>query len=327
MESAILIVWDKGLFTIEPLRQYLPLMKGTLSHQFAFCNSILGVGGSEGVLPLMTHSKKNRTSLGEGFTSQVKVQPLPQPLTSSPNQSTQNISPVSLPRPLLPTNEADVEKYFDQLNEWFSEELPTDYDQAREWIWVNCNSYEKMHALMYLHGELDFSEWLKLLGEFWQSCDNIGVYAGDLLWIIREWLDEPHSTIPELMDNDDPAAYDALPDQITIFRGCGPLNKGGHSWSLDRDVAARFPFLARYATDSPMLLTATISKCRAAAMKVGAGSKRSSSLAFLNPLGRSKRSPSVLLVRLHQATTMKSQQAAPMRRVNLSDMISDRFAV
>lgn len=38
------------------------------------------------------------------------------------------------------------------------------------------------------------------------------------------------------------SVYDWLPDEFTIYRGCGPLNKGGFSWSLDRDVAAWFPF-------------------------------------------------------------------------------------
>lgn len=46
------------------------------------------------------------------------------------------------------------------------------------------------------------------------------------------------------------------------------MNKGGFSWTLDRNVAAWFPFAARYRADKPMLLTATIPKARAAAAKL-----------------------------------------------------------
>lgn len=45
----------------------------------------------------------------------------------------------------------------------------------------------------------------------------------------------------------------------------------GFSWSLDRRTAAKFPFMTRYSTDEPRLLTATISKNRAAALKLDRG--------------------------------------------------------
>jgi hypothetical protein len=64
-------------------------------------------------------------------------------------------------------------------------------------------------------------------------------------------------------------AFDALPDEITIYRGCGPMNEFGYSWTLDRTVAEAFPFKARYTTKYPTLLTTTIKKTRAAALKLG----------------------------------------------------------
>jgi len=42
----------------------------------------------------------------------------------------------------------------------------------------------------------------------------------------------------------------------------------GWSWSLKRDVAAKFPFYGRYQTEVPLLLTARIPKSRAAALKL-----------------------------------------------------------
>jgi hypothetical protein len=70
------------------------------------------------------------------------------------------------------------------------------------------------------------------------------------------------------MTKDEFTAFDALPDKITIYRGCGPRNKAGWSWSLSREKAVRFPFMSRYWSDKPTLLTATISKWRAAALKL-----------------------------------------------------------
>jgi hypothetical protein len=53
-----------------------------------------------------------------------------------------------------------------------------------------------------------------------------------------------------------------------IYRGCGPHNVRGFSWSLSRETAMKFPFSARYHTEVPMLLTARIPKSRAAALKL-----------------------------------------------------------
>jgi len=71
-----------------------------------------------------------------------------------------------------------------------------------------------------------------------------------------------------MMNDEERAAFEALPEPITISRGCGAKNMFGCSWSLDRKIAARFPFSSRYWTDEPKLLTAAISKYRAAALKL-----------------------------------------------------------
>jgi hypothetical protein len=42
-----------------------------------------------------------------------------------------------------------------------------------------------------------------------------------------------NSNIPEMMNQSERAALHGLPDTITIYRGCGPVNKAGCSWTLD----------------------------------------------------------------------------------------------
>jgi hypothetical protein len=50
------------------------------------------------------------------------------------------------------------------------------------------------------------------------------------------------SVIPELMNDEERTAFEALPEQITIYWGCGPKNMFGFSRSLNRQIAAKFPF-------------------------------------------------------------------------------------
>jgi hypothetical protein len=47
------------------------------------------------------------------------------------------------------------------------------------------------------------------------------------------------------MESAEADAYRALPDRLTIYRGCCERNLLGASWSLERETAARFPLLHR----------------------------------------------------------------------------------
>lgn len=160
---------------------------------------------------------------------------------------------------------------FDHFEERLDEELSSNLPEARDWIEKNCGSHEKLPAVLHLHGQMDFKDWLTLLGETWTSCDNVGANSDELLWVFNHWLDDPLITIPELMTDKEKAVLRSLPEWITIYRGCGPTNRGGLSWSLSRDVAAEFPFMRRYCTEQPLLLTATVSKHRVAALKLDRG--------------------------------------------------------
>jgi hypothetical protein len=74
------------------------------------------------------------------------------------------------------------------------------------------------------------------------SCDNVGRNRDFILERVATSRVDPRTTIPELMDEEDKAALDVWPDRLTIYRGCGPNNKDGFSWSLNRKAAQSFPF-------------------------------------------------------------------------------------
>jgi hypothetical protein len=107
------------------------------------------------------------------------------------------------------------------------------------------------------------------IGHAWVDCDNIARYRQYLAIYFgtprRDYLDA-------MMTPDEIAEHRRLPEVLTIYRGCYPINKNGLSWSLGRTVAAHFPFLSRYrrSGEAPILLTGRVRKARVV-IKLGRG--------------------------------------------------------
>jgi hypothetical protein len=71
-----------------------------------------------------------------------------------------------------------------------------------------------------------------------------------------------------MMTLDEQAAYMALPERVTIYRGCSARRLTGASWSLDPDVARGFPTLSGYCVSDPVLITARVHKDNILALKL-----------------------------------------------------------
>ena len=71
-----------------------------------------------------------------------------------------------------------------------------------------------------------------------------------------------------MMDEPERAAYRKLPKVVRMFRGCGPRNRKGFCWSLEREVAEKFPSLSRYLQAKPMLLTGEVSRDKVIALQL-----------------------------------------------------------
>jgi hypothetical protein len=136
-------------------------------------------------------------------------------------------------------------------------------DAAREYVYRYGDSYNRMEYVMAFKNRLNRSNWLTLLGEVLPDCDNLCSYYN----LLRRTL-KTAGPIREMMTPEENAAYDALPDKVTIYRGCGQANMIGMSWSLDKDTANSFPYTHRYKVRDPLLLTATVSKCKILAVKL-----------------------------------------------------------
>lgn len=128
------------------------------------------------------------------------------------------------------------------------------------------DSYTRMQVLVELGFLMPLDEWLVVLGREWTCCDNIGKYYA----LLRRMMPDG-GPLRQMMTSDEQAAYDALPDRLTVYRGCGAANKRGASWSVSRSVATRFPFLMRYRAADPLLITAAVLKRRVLAVKLDRG--------------------------------------------------------
>lgn len=99
----------------------------------------------------------------------------------------------------------------------------------------------RAHALWKIaveHGaEIDNETYWGLVGGVWVDSENI--YQNEEEW---EYLFESERPGREhMMDEEEQAALAALPDTLTVYRGCHrELNEDGLSWTLDRDRAAWF---------------------------------------------------------------------------------------
>jgi hypothetical protein len=128
-----------------------------------------------------------------------------------------------------------------------------------------CNSYNRMRTLIDLAERgMRMGSWLRLLGEEWEVCDDISDWQMEL----AQFIDGYAPALP-MMTASERRVFHALPETVTVYRGCGPDNQYGISWSLSREIAAGFPFLNRYMQAEPLLVTATVAKDDILAYKNG----------------------------------------------------------
>jgi hypothetical protein len=132
-----------------------------------------------------------------------------------------------------------------------------------------CNSYNRLPTLLDLQWSVSAADWLRLLGDEWSSCDNVGQCLDDLEESPLASLSPGDPDRRFLMNESELGVFDALPEEVTIWRGCYASNKWGLSWSLDRQAASRFPLLHRYKQErQPLLVKARIAKADVLMLKL-----------------------------------------------------------
>jgi hypothetical protein len=126
-----------------------------------------------------------------------------------------------------------------------------------------CDSYTRLRTLLLLTFKMHESSFYRLLGEYWCTFDNtssqLEMLADLLLW---------KTPVEKMMTHKERRLLAALPDRITIYRGCGKKNIRGISWTLNRRLAEAFPFFGRFRVERPLLVAASVDKRDVAALKI-----------------------------------------------------------
>ena len=129
-----------------------------------------------------------------------------------------------------------------------------------------CNSYSRLPRLLEIATMADRDAWLVMLGQMW-GFDNVSEYQDILLKYLRK-----RTPARQMMDPNELEVYENLGDEVTIYRGCYSSNRRGICWSLDRDAAARYPFMDRYVQPgTPLLVEGVVNKGKIIAVKLNYG--------------------------------------------------------
>ena len=146
------------------------------------------------------------------------------------------------------------------------------YQDALKLLYKNYDSYSRLAGLLELRGQVRDKTWLRLLGHVWNTCDNVSDHWMELSECLDpmmfDFMTPDNNHIPPMMNKKEQAFLGSLPERVTIYRGCGPVNRWGWSWTLSREVAEQFPRLRRFKTDKPLLLTAEIDRSFISAVKL-----------------------------------------------------------
>jgi hypothetical protein len=128
-------------------------------------------------------------------------------------------------------------------------------DEIYRWT----DSYSRLPTLLSYWGETSAPCFFEVLGEVWSVCDNISQYARQLDRIFKS---ASRANLDCMMTGEELVAFQELPDEVTAYRGAYPCNANGFSYSMDCEIAGRFPTLNRYriAGEHPVLITAKIPK-------------------------------------------------------------------
>lgn len=134
-----------------------------------------------------------------------------------------------------------------------SKSISLTLDDARQALEF-CNSYDRARTLWALSWELPVPDWLTLLGDEWSVCDNLWRYRRQFLRILN--MASP-AELQLMMTTEEREAHARLPERFVAYRGCYPHNRNGLSYTLDKDIAQRFPTLNRYRQEGQDALLVT----------------------------------------------------------------------
>lgn len=138
-------------------------------------------------------------------------------------------------------------------------------------MWRIADKPERMrcfHKIVFdlpdnLEGEVFWHEFWRI----WETSENLNEDEDYIPALVEYGLDlgDPHSA----MEDDEKAAFEAMPDEIVIYRGAiAELNEDGWSWTTDRAKAHWFAKRG-FGGEERVVLKATVAKANVLAYLTG----------------------------------------------------------
>ena len=124
-------------------------------------------------------------------------------------------------------------------------------------IWLRPRPL-RPQCFLDIQSELTDREYWRLLAEVWIDAEGVGYNR--LAWL--RLFSSSRSHKHELMTPEEHAVFDALPEQVRVYRGAPLKHARGMSWTTALEVAERF---ARTSSSDGMVHTTTIPKAKAIA--------------------------------------------------------------
>lgn len=141
-----------------------------------------------------------------------------------------------------------------RLKQQYLAEATREQDWSR-YVWLHERPY-RLDAFVNVADELDDAQYWSLLAHIWVDSENI--WQNLALWQLSLRCDRPARE--HFMDETERRDFDALPEVLTVYRGCSALvNEQGLSWTLEADRAVWFA--QRFGPASPLVLTGQVAKC------------------------------------------------------------------
>lgn len=100
-------------------------------------------------------------------------------------------------------------------------------------VW--CGSHERLGELLHLLRRAGARTFWNALAEWWTLCDDTWPHRPELLRQLRR-----HGPGRNYLPARDRSFLDALPERVTIYRGCSRSRVRGVSWTTDPEIAAGF---------------------------------------------------------------------------------------
>ena len=98
-------------------------------------------------------------------------------------------------------------------------------------------SEKTLENLLELADCVDDDEFMAVFAQAWPDCDNTWSYRDELRHLLMYHC---RADFLHHLSEDDLAFYNALPDEITVYRGCDASRVYGLSWTTDLELAKSF---------------------------------------------------------------------------------------